>query len=294
MATKPRSDDPQHKDFVNAAADMTRKERLERDGYIVVEQLLTPAEVARLRAALVDHFSRQWIADMLGKHQPGAAYEIPAIGWIFAHPPLLAIFRDILGSGNLKFTVNCDVHSNMLNLWHKDLNDTHKDSFREGYFTSPDFRLYRAGIYLQDHVHNRQGLHVRVGSHRTPSLSAGDLRYLPTRAGDVVFFDIRLTHGGALPDPLELLLWRIAQRLRTHTVPSLIKDLYWRAAGKRTKHSIFFTVGSNDTHTSDFCRFEAKNLQQRVGAVKDLPENLLTALSAAGVRGPGVATASDN
>jgi hypothetical protein len=108
MATKHRSDGPQHKDFVNTVADMTRKERLERDGYIVVEQLLTPAEVARLRAALVDHFSRQWVPDMLGKHQPGAAYEIPAIGWIFAHPPLLAVFRDIFGSENLKFTGNCD------------------------------------------------------------------------------------------------------------------------------------------------------------------------------------------
>jgi hypothetical protein len=182
----------------------------------------------------------------------------------------------------------------MLNFWHKDLNDTHKDSFCEGYFTSPDFRLYRAGIYLQDHVHNRQGLHVRVGSHRTPSLSAGDLRYLPTRAGDVVFFDIRLTHGGDLPDPLELLLWRIARRLRTHTLPSRIKDLYWQAAGQHAKHSIFFTVGLDDMHTSDFCRFEAKNLRRRVGAAKDLPQNLPTALSAAGVRRPDVACASDN
>ena len=46
---------------------VARKEQFERDGYIVVENVLKAEEVSRLRDALVGHFTRHWVPDMLGK-----------------------------------------------------------------------------------------------------------------------------------------------------------------------------------------------------------------------------------
>lgn len=81
---------------------MTRRGMLERDGYIVVQNVLSAAEVGRLRETLLTHFSQQWMPVYLGKHQHGAAVEIPGISWIFRHPHiprnLSRTLRDAVGS----------------------------------------------------------------------------------------------------------------------------------------------------------------------------------------------------
>jgi hypothetical protein len=156
----------------------------------------------------------------------------------------------------------------MLNEWHKDI---------------PDLRLYRAGIYLQDHTSDRRGLHVRHASHQSRSLITGEALSLPTRAGDVIFFDSRLTHAGQFPDFLEYLLCRIAWRLRRPQLGVEIKDLYWRAIGKAPKLSIFFTFGIADADTEQFCLIESRTRADRDPSAHFLPPDFIHALAAAGV-----------
>ena len=96
------------------------RETFTRDGFVIARGLLEGAEIARLRAALLDHFSRQWEPEGLGCHQPRAALEIPSIGWIFSHPGIAATVKELTGSPTPVFTTNCDAHMNMLSWWHKD------------------------------------------------------------------------------------------------------------------------------------------------------------------------------
>jgi hypothetical protein len=247
----------------NAAA--ARRSAMARDGYLIMPQLLPPAEVARLREGLLEHFSRRWNWEGLGKHQPHASSHVPAIGWIFAHPAILQVFRDITGSNRPVFTGNCDAHMNMLSWWHKDTGESQGGCFAGDYYASRNIPVFRAGIYLQDHDEDGHGLHVRPGSHHTRSPMEGSEETLRTRAGDVVFFDIRLSHAGQFADPFESLLLRAQRRLDAPRQCYGVKETWRRLRGKQPKLSLFFTYGAPVAATDQFCAYEMAS-RRRSGA----------------------------
>lgn len=151
----------------------------------------------------------------------------------------------------------------------------------------PNFRLYRAGIYLQDHTSDGRGVHVRHASPRSRSLVTGEALTFPTQAGDIVFFDSRLTHAGQFPDFLEYLLCRIAWRLRRPQLGVEIKELYWRAIGRAPKLSIFFTFGIADADTEQFCYIESRTRADHDPSARFFPPDLVHALAATGVLSHG-------
>lgn len=254
---------------------------IERDGYVVARNLLTREEVAALRGALLGHFSRQWHWEGLGKHQPAAASEIPAISWIFAHPRIVEAFVELTGSSELVFTANCDAHMNMLSWWHKDTNENGGGCFKGDYYGRGPLGVYRAGIYMQDHDRDGHGLHVRPGSQHTRAAQDGPVETLATRAGDVVFFDPRLSHAGQLMDPVEYVLLRAGRRLRVPALAHRAKEGWRRLVGKQPKLSIFFTYGARGQDTDDYCVFEAEERRRsgRPNAMA-LPPGLLSSLAA--------------
>ena len=261
------------------------RETFTRDGFVIARGLLESAEIARLRAALLDHFSRQWEPEGLGCHQPRAALEIPSIGWIFSHPGIAATVKELTGSPTPVFTTNCDAHMNMLSWWHKDTGEGLGGCFEGDYFNRDTVRVCRAGIYLQDHETNSHGLHVRTGSHHTKDLKHGPAVTLHTRAGDVVFFDIRLTHAGQLADPVEKLLLRAERRLPHPAIAPLLKNAWSRALGKPSKLSIFATYGAPNADTEQYCRFEMSS-RLRAGAARALPESVTLGLPGQGLLVP--------
>jgi hypothetical protein len=263
---------------------MSPRDILERDGYLIVRNVIPDADIRRLREQLVAHFARRWTSVGLGKHQPNAAIEIPAIGWIFSYAPMVSLFRELLGEQRVVFTGNCDAHMNMLSHWHKDTSENQGGCLRGDYFSRRDCRVYRAGIYLQDHHENRQGLTVRKASHLTRSISEGEIEYLPTRAGDIVFFDIRLSHAGQLPDRFERSLLNLGRRLHAPRLASAAKALYARARDKDDKLSIFLTYGTTGSDTEDFCNFELRaKTRQQTGRPLHLGADLAAGLRAADV-----------
>lgn len=251
-----------------------------RDGFAIQRQLLDAAEVGRLRKGLKAHFARRWNWEGLGKHQPGAALAVPEIGWLFAHPGVVAAFRELTGSDRPVFTGNCDAHLNMLSWWHKDTSEKEGGCLPGDCFGRPSVPVFRAGVYLQDHDRDGHGLHVRRGSHRTRSLDQGEVESLRTRAGDVVFFDIRVTHAGQFADPLERALLKGARRLPAAAWRA--KEAWRALRGKQEKMSIFFTYGAPGPDTDFFCDFEAAAQRRRSGALT-LPAGVAAALSARGV-----------
>lgn len=263
---------------------MTPREMLEADGYWIGTGLLTGEETARLRATLLDHFSHGGVEERLGQHQPASAVMVPQLSWLFSHPRILARLRDLFGDDRLVFCGNCDTHLNMLSHWHRDTNEHIGGCFRGDYLARPDCRVYRAGIYLQDHDTDHLGLKVRRGSHRMRQ--PGDLPDDRPRTveGDVAFFDIRLIHAGVLPDPFERLLLGVGRRLRWPGWISALKRAWWRLTGKHRKISAFFTWGTVSPDTEDYCRFELELQRKRMGeAALRLPTGLRAELKAAGV-----------
>jgi len=102
-----------------------------------------------------------------------------------------------------------------------------------------------------------------------------------TRAGDLILFDIRLTHAGQMADPIETLLLRLGRRLRREREAAAIKARYQALLGKPKKLSVFFTYGVPGSYTEEYCRFEysAKQASPYGGA----PLPLLERLTAMGV-----------
>ncbi|MFM7067696.1 MAG: hypothetical protein ACKO0U_12850 [Gammaproteobacteria bacterium] len=268
---------------------MTPREALETDGYWIGTALLTEEETALLRATLLDHFARGGVEERLGLHQPATAYTVPGLAWLFSHPRILEALRGLLGDDRLVFCGNCDTHLDMLSHWHRDTNEHRGGCFAGDYLSRSDCRVYRAGIYLQDHDTGHLGLKVKRGSHRVRSPDGLPDERPRTREGDVAFFDIRLIHAGILPDPFERLLLGLGRRLRWPGWIRALKRSWWRLTGKRRKISAFFTYGTVSTDTEDYCRYELELLRARLGATA---LRLPTALRA-GLREAGVLTYED-
>jgi hypothetical protein len=189
------------------------------------------------------------------------------------------------------FTNHCDIHSGILSGWHKDDGMT---AMEGGYFGSPayhedDCQVYKVAIYLQDHVVNTAGLSVRKGSHRFADLNEGPETYLKTRAGDVVVFDVRLTHSGqqdCIPIPIVMNQIKTGQgfvnnifgrQFSYSKLNNSLKFVYDRVAG--TKLSLFFTFGLPNDFT---IKFSTNNMKRQVQQTHDydifLPQKIRDSL----------------
>ncbi|RDH77715.1 hypothetical protein DVS77_15230 [Mycolicibacterium moriokaense] len=269
------------------------RQALDEDGIFVVRNALSQAEIGELRDILVRHLTMGGLRFSLGKTQPNAAEMVPDLSFIFAHPRILAVVKQVLGETNVIFTGHCDIHMNMLSGWHKDSGENVPGGYFTGpYMTSADCRVFKVAIYLQDSG-RRDGFTARLGSHRETVLRAGNKVRVQSRTGDIVVFDVRITHTGQLPDPVEKGLKGVSLALnrgeRDREDPvwvSRIKALYSKLIGRRDRLSLFFTFGAANSFTYDFARSNMSR-QAREGATigsAGLPSQLKDALEREGVQ----------
>lgn len=231
-------------------------------GFILMSNLLSDIEIKTLRKLVKQHFQSHGVVANSGLTQPNAAVEVPEINWLFYHPKILAVMRQLLGQEKIMFTSHCDLHCRTLSAWHKDDGMTVMEG---GYFGFPaydreDCKVYKVALYLQDHDHNKAGLTVRNGSHKLSALNQGEEVYLPTKAGDIVVFDVRLTHRGQrsvvpvefLEKPNHLIkkglnkVFKISHKKSDRYFKKIYDTLY----GDRL--SIFFTYGLPNEYTKNF------------------------------------------
>ncbi len=273
------------------AEDMRRA--VDDDGIFVVRNVLASDEIAELRNLLLGHLPRRGLRFSLGKTQPNAAEKLPELAFIFAHKRILNVIKQVLGENNVVFTGHCDIHMNMLSGWHKDSGETVPGGYFTGpYMTAADCRVFKVAVYLQD-AGRRDGFTARLGSHRETDLSVGEQVKVQSRAGDIVVFDVRITHIGQQPDPVERGLKGLSlalnrgQRDREDLAwITRMKALYWKLIGRRDRLSVFFTYGARNTFTQDFAQANIGR-EARQGAVHGsigLPPKLSEALESEGVK----------
>lgn len=266
---------------------------LDEDGIFVVRDALSQDEIVRLREIVRRHLSGGGRRFSLGRTQPNAAEVVPDLSFIFSHPQVLTAVKQVLGETDVVFTGHCDIHMNMLSGWHKDSGETVPGGYFTGpYMTSSDCQVYKVAIYLQD-TGDRDGFTARLGSHRETDLSVGEAVNVKSRIGDIVVFDVRISHTGQLPDPVEkglkganLLLNRRNRDREDRKWISTAKALYWKLIGRRDRLSVFFTYGAPNSFTDDFAKANMSR-QARQGAasgVAQLPADLAGALESEGVQ----------
>jgi hypothetical protein len=232
---------------------MSLKEQIESNGVVIIRGALLPSEIERLRDNVRLYFSSQWIDCDCGKVQNNAAVACKSLEWLFFHPNLISAMKEVLGDESVVFTGNCDIHQNKLGNWHKDLG-----FFDSCPFYGEDSRIYKVGIYLQDQSNSHRAFLFRRGSHLFSNLNEGDLDAMTSNVGDIIIFDIRLTHSGMLPSLIEKFIWRFSRFISTqkkqNPIGRMMKEMYWKIKGIQARESIFFSFGPNNAATDAFAK----------------------------------------
>ena len=174
------------------------------NGFAISRERLDPGEVHSARALITTHFQAGKGVVMEGAVvQPAAAHLVPGLAWLYVHPQVIDLAQSALGTSDIVFTGHSDAHQGFTLGWHKDSGSTATGNELSGYFNEPAETLFRGapevvkvGIYLQDST-EQNCLRVDPGSHLRPSLSAASSREVLMQAGDLVVFDVRITHAGA-------------------------------------------------------------------------------------------------
>ncbi|MDW5499823.1 phytanoyl-CoA dioxygenase family protein [Pseudomonas lundensis] len=264
----------------------TVKELMERDGFVIIRDLFTPEEMNQMNQSIDDFFKNKGVTYRYGLTQPNIAVEEPEFSWVFEHPKVLEAYRAAFGEGEFVFISHEDIHHNMGFGWHKD--DGKGYYFTEPYFT-PECRVYKIGVYMNDHSTDGNGMSVRVGSHLKDNLTDGQAVSLATKPGNVVIFDVRITHAGKEYDVVERGLLKIGRLFGDHTGKSNIgrkvRDLYCSFKAGKPKRSLFFTLGPSNIYTYDFSKINMKRqIEQSGKSVYILSDKLSHSLNSQGVK----------
>lgn len=260
-----------------------------REGFVVARGVLAAPEVARLRADALRGLERGAVPFALGTTVPNAAVECPEVGWIFHHPAILELVREALGDSDILFTMEAAVQRNLTSGWHKDTGAGHMSGGYYGCddpFARDDCRVLKVGIYLQPHVDGR-GLRVRRGSQTSPGLDDGEEVVLQTHSGDVVLFDVRLTHSGQVPERSDRAVAKVARVLPRSVRQRLVavaRRAVNRVSGRPDRLAVFFAFGPNVPATETYAiRNLAREHEQTGRFVSMLDPELCGAFRAEGV-----------
>jgi hypothetical protein len=230
------------------------------------------------------------VAKAGGTVLPNAAVAAPEIDWILTHREILRSVRDALGCAEPVFTLEADLHRNYIaRAWHKDTGEQVMD---DGYFGMDPFgrddcRVVKVAAYLQDHRAGR-GLHVRPGSHRSSAIGSGDGVEVVTRAGDIVLFDVRISHRGVRPGALDAIAagaTRLTARRDTALRMAARRRRLGAFVGRPDRMAVYFAFGiANDRSNVFATRNMRRQLSQLGEGDIEIPLKLRRAFDASRVR----------
>jgi hypothetical protein len=123
-----------------------------------------------------------------------AVRELEPYDSIFFSPEVVRMAKGLLATDELLYWGDSSVqYGEAARGFHKD-NVDRSDGTQDDW--SRPYELVRCGFYLQDHARHSGGLKVRLRSHGYPTHLAGKMADIPTQYGDIVIWNMRLTHSG--------------------------------------------------------------------------------------------------
>jgi hypothetical protein len=144
-----------------------------------------------------------------------AVRELQAFDYIFFGAECVQVIKGLLETEELLYWGDSSIQfGEAARGFHKD-NVDRSDGTGDDW--SGSYGLVRCGFYFQEHAKHSGGLKVRLASHKVANHMAGRMSDIATDYGDVVIWNMRLTHSGnnkRLRFPLRLVLHpRLEQRL---------------------------------------------------------------------------------
>jgi phytanoyl-CoA dioxygenase PhyH len=173
---------------------------------------------------------------LFGTSRSDVLARFPRLRWTLLHPPLRESLSALLGEPVVVIPETA-LHKNFFSNWHRDTGSPRRD--KQDFYLQPDFAMLQCAIYLQDNSPELGGgLDVIPGSHKDVALDRfedgiermasalpGWARFpgkvlrkigalprrlremrrqpvtVPVRVGDVILFDVRVTHRATQPRP---------------------------------------------------------------------------------------------
>jgi hypothetical protein len=204
---------------------------LDRDGYVVVPNVLNPQEVQFLRQFFLEKFKNPE-KYFEGNDYFEAIFEIferyEELSWLLFREPAISIVRQLLGNDFVLLRGTSVSYNRYGWWWHKDTSNEERAGHK--YHLAPEYRRLIVSYYLQDnHPRYGGGLDVEPGSHhwsdpgfqyptmiekkdpfwkRWLGLSSLEKKMVPDyndhlvkkrysiphKAGDLIIFDVKINH----------------------------------------------------------------------------------------------------
>jgi ectoine hydroxylase-related dioxygenase (phytanoyl-CoA dioxygenase family) len=251
------------------------KKFFDENGYLLIRNVLTPDEITFLRKRALEIFSSdEWKVSSYNTNRTviDTYRYFPEIMRVSLGKKVVDTVKALLGSDDIILTPETAMMTGFYPTWHKDT--TTQEKLGHSFHKSPDFKMVRCGIYMQDNDEYGGGLSVISGSHRKPdNFLTGDflpkrtLWYriknrlmpqkeednvklnphklkivdIPSKVGDLVFFNFQTAHKGTIP-----------KSQRIGDVPA-----------HKSKIAIFDTFGVNNEQTKmyvDFLKTRPENI----------------------------------
>ena len=263
---------------------------MESDGFVIARAVLSSDEVALLRIQVDAILDDRGIGLAGGTVLPNAAVGAPELAWLFSDSRLIGLAAGLLGTNDVMFTFEADLHRNFLaSSWHRDTGEGHMPG---GYFGldplgRDDCRIVKLALYLQDHEQGG-GLHLRPGSHRNKVVEGLPEKDVASHAGDVVIFDVRMSHRGRRPTLTDQALRAVA-KLPSTPGHSRSADAYRRRFNavlhRPDRLAVYFAFGLANGNSEAFAKRNMRRQLADLGqTTTELPDELRAGLEAAGVK----------
>lgn len=251
---------------------------LKKNGFIVIKNVISKKDINKSKKIVKKYFNKNGIKITNGKIQPAASNFIHELDFIFGHKKILQILKIIFRNKKFIYTNHSDVQFNLASSWHKDSGEVYGGYFKGDYFNDPKCEVYKIGIYLQNSDHKNEGLSVKIGSHRFSDINIGSEVKIDTKKGDIIIFDVRLTHKGKKETKIEKIL-RLFQKI----VHNFFLEKYF-SKKKSNRYSIFFSFGKNDYQTKMFSmKNDLRQNKQNKQRTKKISNNLEKILKKNGI-----------
>lgn len=176
----------------------------QRDGFIILRNVLTLEQVSSLRTTLIQLLHRPMDERGLGDEEntlENIWVRFPQLRWVLFHKPVLNVLRQFLGE-KFVFLRDGAAHLNNSVPWHRDTDTYEKAEY--DFHRQKNFQVVNICYYLQDS--EKGGLEIIPRSHLLnfkPFSQVGRWKRsqekpitIPSRAGDAILFDPRLIHRG--------------------------------------------------------------------------------------------------
>lgn len=215
------------------------REKFNRDGFLLLKQVLSPEEVKSLREVAYrtieeDKEKGTLILHRDARNHLGCLSNIKEFKDLILHDKVVNIASQVLGGkpiffGDSIFEIGIGNRG-----FHKDTSERKDESHPDW---TEEYPIIRIAFYLEDHKEHSGGLKVRVGSNSTVKTNVGKPLIIPSEAGDAVIFSLRTSHAG------NAVRLKVAPNVSLHN--SLEKRIpeFLKMPEQEERVSIFLTYG---------------------------------------------------